>query len=356
MIKNFQIVDDISLSADSISSVDITPDGSRLYATNNGGMSISMIVVDPESPNYRKETVIRTEGSPLRIKMYPDGLKSYVAAGRNILILDSDPQSQTFNTIVKSITLPRYVYDIDFSPGADQLFVICHEGPSGNLFVLDTLEDKLSDTDMDPSNGITPLSIGQHVGGPIFFTAIRIGPYGYGYILNTGKASGGYGSGNTISVFDSATGFPVDVDNDPPATTPGEAESVSAITLPGTLPTALAFSPDGGRLFVCQRDTVSDSTGVRGKIILIDADHTSPKFNQILKTSEAGIRPEGVGVWPDGRYLFVSCRSEHLIRVFDPNFRVITTIPASYPGQMVSVKRTRTNRSIKKLSSAKLNQ
>src|SRR5438309_9293910 len=51
VIKNFQIVDDISLSADSISSVDITPDGSRLYATNNGGMSISMIVVDPESPN-----------------------------------------------------------------------------------------------------------------------------------------------------------------------------------------------------------------------------------------------------------------------------------------------------------------
>lgn len=350
VIKNLQIIDDISISADSIVSVDITPDNTRLYATNNRGLSLSMIVVDTKSPNYRKETVIRTEGSPLRIKIHPDGLKAYVSSGRNIFVLDTDPDSQTFNTVVKSVTLPRYIYDMDVSPGGDQLFLICEEGPPGNLFVLDTLEDKLADTDMDPTNGITPLSIGQHVGGSAFFTAIRVGPNGYGYILNTGKASGGYGSGNTISIFDCATFLPVDADNDPTTTTLGEAEGISSITLPGTLPTALAFSHDGGRLYVCQRDTVSDGTSVRGKIILIDADPASPGFNQILRVSEAGVRPEGVGLWPDDRYLFVSCRFEHLIRVFDPSLRVITTIPVNYPGQMVSVKRPKTNRSMKKLS------
>ncbi|PYV44934.1 MAG: hypothetical protein DMG06_04535, partial [Acidobacteria bacterium] len=143
VIKNFQIVDDIPISGRSISSVDITPDNTRLYATNNGETSISMIVVDPQSPDYRKETVIRTAGSPLRIRIHPDGLKAYVAvgAGRDIHVLDTDPDSHTYNSIVKTITLPRYVFDMDFSPGADQLFVICEEGPPGNLFVVDTGED-----------------------------------------------------------------------------------------------------------------------------------------------------------------------------------------------------------------------
>jgi DNA-binding beta-propeller fold protein YncE len=340
VIKNFQVIDSLPTSAVSTNSIDITPDLSRVYTTNNTGNSISCLVVDPASSQYRKEIAVIAVGmSPLSIRVHPDGSKAYAVAGRFVLVIDTDPESETYNTVVKRLERPRYLFDLDITPEGDRVFVVCEENGPGSLSVVDTLEDKWMDID---GKGGTSINIGQFIGGSPWYKALKIGSLGYGYILNTGKYDGGRNNGNTISVFDSATYEAIDVDDNATTTTPGEPDGVSLIQLPGIIPTALAFSPDGTRLYMSLRDTISDNSGPRGKLILIDTDSSSPTFNRVRKVVEAGFRPEGVGVWPDGRYILMSCRFERVVRVFDRSLRAVTTIPVNYPGAMVSVQRSRT--------------
>lgn len=349
IFKNMQIVETIETSGTSTNSIGITPDLTRLYVVNNHGNSVSVLVVDPESRQHGKEiAVIPTNGVPVELRIHPDGTKVYVAQGRGLSVIDSDPGSPTYNTVVKNITMPGYAYDLDFTPGGDQLFVVHYvEGVLGNLSVIDTLDDSLVDTDSDPVNGVTPMKVGQHADRrQDWFKCLRVGPLGYGYILNSQKEGGTPFRGNTISVFDTATLLPYDVDSDPTTTSPGEVEGISVIELPGFLPVALHFNPDGTRLYVCQRDTTEDSGGPKGKILMIDTDPASPRFNKILKVQEAGSRPEGVGVWPDGRYVWVSCRMSRFISVFDANLKPVTTLPMNYSGEMVSVRRPKGRRAI----------
>jgi YVTN family beta-propeller protein len=349
IFRNLQIVDTIVTSGTSANAIGITPDQTRLYVSNNHGNSVSVLVVDPASRSYGKEVAaIPTGASPVDVRVHPDGLKVYVAQGRAISVIDSDPDSPTYNTVVNNISVPGYASDLDFGPGGDLLYVVHYlDGTLGNLSVIDTLGDLLLDTDADGSNGITPMKVGQHaVRRMDWYRCLRIGPFGYGYILNTEVPGRTGGRGNTITVFDTATMLPYDVDDDPTTTTPGEQEGITAIEIPGYLPVALHFNPDGTRLYVTQRDTVEDIASIRGKVLMIDTDPSSLRFNQILKVQETGLRPEGVGVWPDGRYVWVSCRMSRFIDVLDWNLRPVTTIPMNYCGAMVSVKRPKAVRAV----------
>jgi DNA-binding beta-propeller fold protein YncE len=345
IIQNFQIIDNIQLSGGSTGSIDITPDLTRVYTTANVGNSISCLVVDPSSPQYRKEiAVIRLQMTPLSIKVHPEGLKAYAVAGRALLVIDIDPESDTYNTVIKQLTLPRYAFDLDITPGGEKVFIAYQENGPGTLAVVNCSDDELIDTDGIQSNGVTSLNIGQFVASSAWFKALKIGPIGYGFILNVGKYDGSSGDKDTISVFDAVTYEPIDVDSDANTTTPGEPDGISLIELPSITPTSLAFSPDGTSLYVSLRVTTNEMTGPNGKLLLIDADPGSPTFGRVLKNVEAGFRPEAVGVWPDGRYILVSCRKDRVVRVFDRNLRVVTSIPANYPGAMVSVERPRSLR------------
>jgi DNA-binding beta-propeller fold protein YncE len=351
VFKNLQKLDTIVTSGKSTNSIAITPDNTRLYVSNDHGNSVSALAVDPASQAYGKEIgVIPTNARPVDVKVHPDGSKVYVAAGRAVSVIDSDPDSPTYNTVVNVINMPGRASDLDLAPGGDQLFVVHYlEGRPGNLSVIDTLEDSLVDTDSNPANGITPMKVGQHADRRMdWYRSLRIGPFGYGYILNTETAGRASGRGNTISVFDTASMLPYDVDGDPTTTTPGEEQGITAIEIPGFLPVALHFDPDGTRLYVTQRDTIEDANSIKGKILMIDTDPASPRFNQIVKVQETGIRPEGVGVWPDGRYVWVSCRMSRFISVFDSNLRPVTTLPMRDSGAMVSVKRPKSIRAVNK--------
>jgi YVTN family beta-propeller protein len=351
VFKNLQKVNTIVTSGTSTNSIGITPDNTRLYVSNDHGNSVSVLAVDPASQAYGKEiAIIPTNARPADVKVHPHNSRVYVADGRAVSVIDSDPESPTYNTVVNIINVPGYASDLDFAPGADQLFVVHHlDGTSGNLSVIDTLEDSLVDTDSNPANGVTPMRVGQHADRRMdWYRCLRIGPFGYGYILNTETTGRASGRGNTITVFDTASLLPYDVDSDPTTTTPGEEEGITAIEIPGFLPVALHFDPDGTRLYVTQRDTIEDASSIRGKVLMIDTDPASPRFNQIVKVQETGIRPEGVGVWPDGRYVWVSCRMSRFISVFDSNLKPVTTIPMSYCGAMVSVKRPKSIRAVNK--------
>ena len=306
-----------------------------------------MFVVEPGSSNFRKEiAVIRTDGSPVSLRVHPDGNKVYAVEGTQVLVIDSDPSSPSYHTIIKRITLPGYSFDLDFSPESDRLFVANYSPDSeGFISAVDTTEDKLIDTDSDPSNGITSMPIGEHTDRRAWFKCLRVGPLSYGYVLNHHKSGNEAGKGDSISVFDSATMQPYDVDNDPDTTTPGLPEGISSIQLPGILPVALCFNSDGTRLYVTVRDTTEDTTDIKGKILLIDADPASPKFNQIIRIAEAGVRPEGVGVWPDDRYVMVSCKLGRYVRVFDNELHPLTVLPMNYCGEMVSIIRNNKGKS-----------
>jgi DNA-binding beta-propeller fold protein YncE len=181
VFRNLQKVDTIETSGSSTNSIGITADNTRLYASNDHGNSVSVLAVDPASQAYGKEIgVIPTNARPVDVKVHPDGTKVYVADGRAVSVIDSDPDSPTYHTVVKNVTLPGYASDLDFTPGGDQLFVVHYlEGSMGNLSVIDTLEDSLIDADSDPANGITPMRVGQHAFRRMdWYRCLRVGPLG----------------------------------------------------------------------------------------------------------------------------------------------------------------------------------
>jgi YVTN family beta-propeller protein/VCBS repeat-containing protein len=116
-------------------------------------------------------------------------------------------------------------------------------------------------------------------------TAITVGssPSGmvvsgnYAYVANQGV--------NTVSVFDTRTGDPVDTNPSTPAV-------VDPITVGGA-PTGIATNTAGTRLYVTnQRD---------GTLSVIDTNPTSATYNQVISTIKVGTSPSAVAVGSDGK-------------------------------------------------------
>jgi len=113
--------------------VAITPDGSRAYVTNFGdplpipGTTVSVIDTDPSSLTFN--TVVATipgvGPGPLGVAVTPDGAHVYVV---NVLVgtvsvIDTDPSSPTFNTVVATVAVGPGPRAVAITPDGDHAYV-----------------------------------------------------------------------------------------------------------------------------------------------------------------------------------------------------------------------------------------
>jgi YVTN family beta-propeller protein len=96
------------------SGVAITPDGSRVYVTNQNAASVSVI-------DRSTNTVIATvpvDFGPFGIAITNDGTRAYVASRSAIDVIDTST-----NTVVDTIPFPFNPNFLDFTPDGTRLYV-----------------------------------------------------------------------------------------------------------------------------------------------------------------------------------------------------------------------------------------
>jgi YVTN family beta-propeller protein len=199
-----------------------TPDGTRAYVVNTGVSGVSVIDTDSTSPTFN--TIVATislgvtlpcQNSGIRscpgVAVSPDGTRVYVTlSGSNVVsVIDADPTSPTFNTVVASVTVGNAPRSIGFTPDASRGYVTDSGTSSNNVSVVDT----------DPTS-------------PTFHTVLAMipvgnDPWGVAFTPDGTQAYVSNFSGNTVSVIDTTAS--------PPAV-------VNTVTV-GALPLGVSITP-----------------------------------------------------------------------------------------------------------------
>ncbi|MGG0811205.1 beta-propeller fold lactonase family protein [Paenibacillus alvei] len=202
--------------------VAITPDGKSAYVTNAGTQGVqdkSISVIDTKK---NKVVATITEGVGIfpfgiAIGNTPAGTRAYVANTINgtVSVLDVNPASPTFNTIIATLTVGNSPIDVAITPDGTSAFVT--NADDDTVSVIDTA-----------TNAVTTIQVGD-------------GPAGVGtgntpngtrvYVLNS--------EGDTISVIDA----------DPNSS---EFNTVIATITKGVgdSPSDAALTPDGRKVYV----------------------------------------------------------------------------------------------------------
>lgn len=83
--------------------VAITPDGTRVYVVNIGSNSVSVIST---ATNTVTATLSGVAGDPQGVAITPDGKRAYVTSTFYVAkVIDTDPASPTFHTVIATVTL-----------------------------------------------------------------------------------------------------------------------------------------------------------------------------------------------------------------------------------------------------------
>jgi YVTN family beta-propeller protein len=241
-------------------SATLSPDGKRLYVTNFAGSVVTIIDTDPSSANY--QTVI--SNVPVSINPYfsaisADGDRLYVTnATGGVSIINTD----TSNVIATTTTVSG-ARVIAISPTDLRPYVV-----AGNTFY--ALESDRFDT----------------VGAVIQTSTITGASNAWGLDI-TPDGSRAYVAGfnsNTVSVIDTDAGHGTYL------------TTLASITVTGK-PTTVAVSPDGTRVYV---DTNT------GGVVIIDSDPSSATYNTVLKTINVPTGEGDIVISPDGTHAYVT--------------------------------------------------
>ena len=98
---------------------------SRAYVANVDATSVSVIDTDPDSDTFNTavDTIPLGAGtSPRGVAITPDGSRVYTADAFSdaVLVIDTDPGSDTFNTVVDDIPIPGggpFPWGVAITPG-----------------------------------------------------------------------------------------------------------------------------------------------------------------------------------------------------------------------------------------------
>ncbi len=239
------------------SMVAITPDGTRAYVVHDESDAVNVIDTDPHSPTFNTVLVtIPWVAASAGIAITPDGTRAYITAKFSgaVRVLDLVPASPTYNQVVGTLWGLDYApEDIAISPDGARAYIVHSTYSSIDL---------VSVVDVNPAS-------------PTYFT--RIG---------------------TIHV--------------------------------GHLPTGVAVSPDGKRTYVANANPYPDTT-----VSVVDTEIGSPAYNTVVSSIPFGAwsSPYEVAVSPDGSKLYVAMMYWHAVAVFDTStFTSIATVPVgTYP-------------------------
>ncbi|MGW7365805.1 protein kinase domain-containing protein [Streptomyces sp. NPDC054841] len=237
--------------------VAVSPDGRRVYVTNFGSDSVSVI----------ETATNRTVDDPIPVGNSPKGV-AVSKDGRRVYVTNNDSASVSVIDATKNRTMgnPIAVGDTPEGVAVSQ---------DGRVYVANGQSSSVSV--IDPATNRTmgnPIPVGH------FPKGVAVSPDGRRvYVTN-------YGS-DSVSVIETATNR--------------AADSIPV----GNSPTGVAVSKDGRRVYVTNNDSASVS--------VIDATKNRTMGNPIA----VGDTPEGVAVSQDGR-VYVANRGSDSVSVIDP--------------------------------------
>ncbi len=258
----------------------ITPNS--LYAYVTDGSNVRVINTDPSSPSFN--TIIAAPGlesiltNAPALAITPNGHFAYIAdsSANSVVVIDINPSSPTFNTVV---TAPSLVGTFE----APNAIAITPDG--SRAYVANLANNNASVIDINPSSPTynTILSTPGLNGILISPFDIAITPSGlYGYVANLN---------GTMTVID---------------TNPASPTYNTQIAAPGLVavnaqPEGFAFTANGLFAYV--------SNGAANEVTFIDVNPASPTFNTVLSAPNllnAFNAPNDVAVTPDGSYAYVT--------------------------------------------------
>jgi YVTN family beta-propeller protein len=135
-LKHKEVVATIDGFGPNPTGVAITPDGTRAYVMNEGANTVSVIDTDPSSRTFNTiiGDPIQVGFIPVSVAITPDGTRAYVTnlfgAGPppfslgTVSVIDTDPSSPTFHTVVKTIEVGRQPLGIATAPDGTKVYVV----------------------------------------------------------------------------------------------------------------------------------------------------------------------------------------------------------------------------------------
>lgn len=224
--------------------VAVSPDGTRVYVTNEADENVSVI----DTATNTVITTIAVGDEPYGVAVNPDGATAYVtnASDDTVSVIDV-----ATNTVIDTITVGNDPRGVAFSSdGATAYVTNANSGGIGSMSVIDAATNTVIDT----------IVVGEYPRG------VAVSPDDATvYVSNE--------AGQSVAVIDAAT------------------INVSDFIDVGPVPEAMAVSPDGARLYVVGIGTVS----------VIDT-----AANTVIDTIDLGNTAPGIGVSPDGAHVYVT--------------------------------------------------
>jgi DNA-binding beta-propeller fold protein YncE len=281
------------------------------YVGDGGGGNINVIDSDPASPTFN--TVVATiPNTPLSedIAITPDGSRGYVINGDGtVSVLDTNPASSTFNTVVATVTPPSgppgfgLATAMAITPNGSRAYTGSRWDPmTGNAFdsVIDTVP-----TSATYNTVVATIGTGFHESTH----AIAITPDGSRAYM-TGEATctinGITGPcANAVEVVDTAT------------------NGLSHFFTPGFGPSGIAITPDGTRAYV--RDGAIGQINDPTQLDVVDLSTNTVVATIPLPGPALGLQgfggPLGLAITPDGNHAYVSAsnQTQGLVVVVDTN-------------------------------------
>lgn len=251
--------------------VRVSADGTRAYVRCLQGVS----VIDTATNTITASIVHASEGPSLAIS--PDNAHLYLPDVSTVAVIDT-----ATHAVTATIAVGTGVTDVEVSP--DGAHVYTANAPDDTVSVIDTATHTVTAT----------IAVGRHP------WAVAVSPDSTRiYIANSFYESIGTGTGQgTVSVIDAAT------------------NAVVATIAVGSVPMAVAVSPDGTRVYVTNfwdgvvmsEGKVVSETG--GTVSVINA-----ATNAVIETITVGRTPTGVAVNPSGTRVYVSNGGDNTVSV-----------------------------------------
>ncbi len=196
--------------------VAVSPDGSRVYVTNNQtGDNVSVFSADASTGQLSALTTINVGARPRAIAISRDGTRAYVAnqLPGTVSVIDT-----ATNSVIATVNTGGQLSDVEVNPDGTRAYTV--DVTNNKVYVIDTATNAVV---ANPATGSLPIGVVVSADGSRF------------YVTNF--------NGNTITQFDASTNT-----------------SLGTVAT-GDDPGLLAISPDGTSVYVAQGGT-SDTVGI----------------------------------------------------------------------------------------------